>query len=509
VKDFLDGITDASLQPVKFTIAGFPNLMNSFTEASNYIGQIVDLNKKTDAITRSISSVTTDGKNNKGGNNNGGRGKGGRGGQGGRGGRGRGKGRGRGNGKAQNAGRWISSEEWSSMPDHDKDNIRNQRSQYAAKRKLSAVTSSAADDEPFDQPQEKTVRFVDANSAGDQMSRRNRNLIGQVRSGKRYTNKKETRNASALYQAAETKVANAELDSHADTVVAGSTCKILEMTEKSCDVYPYSDKYDPISNVPIAKVATAYDHPVSGETFILVFGQALFMGDSLEHTLICPNQARSNGIIIDDIPRHLSPNRTSTHSIYFPTEDVRIPLRLNGIISCIETRLPTDKEIQDCRWLIVTNDLPWEPASDHFAEQESYCQEDTSQPSHNRDIYSLSSMLYHNICAVNSGSRKLSVSDAEIARIFNCGPTIAKKTRLVTTQKGLRSFTSHLTRRYKTKQAALRYDQLGGRHGRFYSDTFFSSVKSLRGNTMGQLFVNDVGYYHFTPMKHKSEAGDA
>jgi hypothetical protein len=27
VKDFLDGITDASLQPVKFTIAGFPNLI--------------------------------------------------------------------------------------------------------------------------------------------------------------------------------------------------------------------------------------------------------------------------------------------------------------------------------------------------------------------------------------------------------------------------------------------------------------------------------------------------
>jgi hypothetical protein len=56
----------------------------------------------------------------------------------------------------------------------------------------------------------------------------------------------------------------------------------------------------------------------------------------------------------------------------------------------------------------------------------------------------------------------------------------------------------HLTRRYHTKQAALRYNQLGGRHGRFYSDTLFSSVKSVRGNTMGQIFVNDVGYTHLT-----------
>jgi hypothetical protein len=61
VKDFLDGITEPSLQPVKFTIAGFPNLMNNFTEASNYIGQIIDMNKKNDAIIRSILSTTTTG----------------------------------------------------------------------------------------------------------------------------------------------------------------------------------------------------------------------------------------------------------------------------------------------------------------------------------------------------------------------------------------------------------------------------------------------------------------
>jgi len=89
VKDFLDGITEPALQPVKFTIAGFPNLMNNFTEASNYIGQIVNLNKKSEAITRTVSSTTTD---NRGGgkDNNGGRGRGrggrGRGGRGGRGG---------------------------------------------------------------------------------------------------------------------------------------------------------------------------------------------------------------------------------------------------------------------------------------------------------------------------------------------------------------------------------------------------------------------------------------
>ena len=386
VKDFLDGITDASLQPVKFTIAGFPNLMNNFTEASNYIGQIIDLNKKNDAITRSVSAVFADGQNRLPDDAYKGRGRG-SGGRGGRGGRGRG--RGRGNGKAQNAGHWISSDEWASLPEKEKETIRNQRSQYATKRKLSAITTAATED-LNDQDQGKATHQVDVSSAGDQMSRRNRNLIGQVRSGRRYSihseETKEARVTSALHQG-EPKVTNAELDSHADTVVAGSTCRILELTDKLCDVYPYSNNYEPIQNVPVAKVATAYDHQATGETFILIFGQALFMGDSMEHTLICPNQARFNGVVIDDVPKHLSPNKSSTHSIFFPKENVRIPLQMNGVISCFQTPLPLEREIQDCRWLVITNDLPWEPLSTQFSEQEAFCQEDAPSAPLDRDIF--------------------------------------------------------------------------------------------------------------------------
>ncbi len=67
VKDFLDGITESSLQPVKYTIAGFPNLMNNFTKAANYIGQIVDLNKKAETVTRQVATAATNGYNGRGG----------------------------------------------------------------------------------------------------------------------------------------------------------------------------------------------------------------------------------------------------------------------------------------------------------------------------------------------------------------------------------------------------------------------------------------------------------
>ena len=52
-----------------------------------------------------------------------------------------------------------------------------------------------------------------------------------------------------------------ELDSHADTIVAGANCTILEYTGKVCDVSPYRDDYDSVTNVPIVHAATVWQSP--------------------------------------------------------------------------------------------------------------------------------------------------------------------------------------------------------------------------------------------------------
>jgi hypothetical protein len=105
----------------------------------------------------------------------------------------------------------------------------------------------------------------------------------------------------------------------------------------------------------------------------------------------------------------------------------------------------------------------------------------------------LSSSMWHNINALKSTGRRLIAADNKIAKVFHCSPSVATHTRHVTTQKGIRCMTDHLCRRSRTKQVALRYNQLGGRHGQFYSDTMFSSLKSIHGNMMCQVFVNDIG----------------
>ena len=521
VKDFLDGITDSTLQPVKYTIAGFSHLMSNFHEAANYIGNIIDLNKKNDF--RHVGAIGTGRGRGRGGriggrdgnqNKNGGRG------------RGRGKGRGRGGGRSgrgqPSPGRWISSEEWQSMEESEKESIRTARANYA-KRNISALEGEInnEDEQPSSSNNPKRSNSADTSSAGDHMGRGNRNYISKIWSGQRYNGDCNTITISSIRQQTnpiiETK---AELDSHADTTVAGSSCRVIEFTEKVCDVFPFSDEYQPMKKVPVAKVATAYDHPLTGETFILVFGQALYLGDQLEHTLICPNQARYNNVIVDDVPRHLCHEKRSTHSIYFPDEDIRLPLKLKGVISHIDIRYPSQQEINNCRWLVVTGDEEWNPYDTSFADNEEGATDAYSQsyyetpPDRNRhatltEETHIATKIFRCCSSIATTGRKLNVTDKTIADTFGCSPETALRTRMVTTQKGIRSMTDHLCRRYRTKHAALRYNQLGGRHGTFYSDTMFSSIKSISGNTMGQIFVNDIGYTYLTPMRLKSEAPNA
>ena len=162
----------------------------------------------------------------------------------------------------------------------------------------------------------------------------------------------------------------AEIDTRADTICAGKASRVIEYTDQVCDVSPFTSEYEPMRNIPVAKTATAYDHPYDHETYILVTVQSLHFGEKLENTLLCPNQMRSHGIEVDDVPRHLSVDGKSSHSIYIPADDVRLPLLLHGCISYLPTRYPTDYELENCKWLMLSSYSMWDPYSDDFAYEE-------------------------------------------------------------------------------------------------------------------------------------------
>ncbi len=106
-----------------------------------------------------------------------------------------------------------------------------------------------------------------------------------------------------------------ELDLHADTCVAGSNCIVLEYTQQTVNVSGFAPEHGELTNIPIVTAATAFDDPKTSNTLILILGQAVYLGDQVTTTLLCPNQLHFNGIIVDDIPIHLAhPTRPSTHS---------------------------------------------------------------------------------------------------------------------------------------------------------------------------------------------------
>ena len=76
-----------------------------------------------------------------------------------------------------------------------------------------------------------------------------------------------------------------ELDTHADTCVAGSNTVVLDLTGKTVSVPPFCEaEFDSMKDVPIATVATAYDCPMTGRTYVLVINEAIYLG---EKQMVC------------------------------------------------------------------------------------------------------------------------------------------------------------------------------------------------------------------------------
>lgn len=344
----------------------------------------------------------------------------------------------------------------------------------------------------------------------------------------------DSRYASAFRATESLCEGRSDLDSHADTCVVGPSYAIIDRGRgETCDVYPYSDAYAPVKNVPIVKAGTAYDH-TNGETVILVACQALYMEKQFP-SLLCPNQMRANGVVVEDTPGHLSKG-TSSHSIYFPEGDLRIPLRMDGVISFIPTRTPTETELSNCRHVFMTGeDIPWNPYSEDFAKDERIMarRNDENAPEMgipNRQIFALTrksgtaavlSQVSHNlvdedfvigltetvrVSATKSTKRHPDVEAHDLARKWGLGLETAQRTIEVTTQRGIRHAVHPIHRRYRTNQEQYRYNRLSTK---MYSDTMFSTTKSLQGNHCAQIFVNNLNYSKFIPMTSKSMAGHA
>jgi hypothetical protein len=221
--------------------------------------------------------------------------------------------------------------------------------------------------------------------------------------------------------------------------------------------------------------ALTFEVPLEGNTF---------NRDNHDVHLICLNRCREVGTIIHECPHQFNP--ASKHGLTSPDETLFVPFQMHGQTICFLSRQPSEKELDECKRHYLTSEKEWDPMSDKFAESEMN--------------------VPHFIGASSSHDRRSLIHPEEMAKRWGTPVEAARITlEEATTQRAMYNFRGTLGRRFKTSQQQLNHKQLATK---FYSDTLFPRVTSLRGNTCAQLLcTSDGGYAKVYLMKLKSEAG--
>ena len=151
-------------------------------------------------------------------------------------------------------------------------------------------------------------------------------------------------------------------DSHAGMSCVGRHTSIVEIIEgQRCTVYPFNDTYSPMEEIHTVNAAFAHDTN-DGRMFVLHVNNALDFTSSVKSSILCTNQARSNGIIVDDAPNMVDVKESSTHSIVFPNEEINLPLSIHGPVSYLPVRYPSNEHTENEQHLHLTDgDVVWDP----------------------------------------------------------------------------------------------------------------------------------------------------
>jgi hypothetical protein len=141
-----------------------------------------------------------------------------------------------------------------------------------------------------------------------------------------------------------------EMDTHADTCVLSINFIVLEYSGRVCHVYPYSQEYGVVKDVPIVTGATVVQDQDTGETHIMLIIEGLWCGNRMNHSLINPNQLRHVPIEVCDNPY----GKRGMH-ITDPITKISIPLLSKGTIIYADSHAPSEQELQTCHHVVLTS----------------------------------------------------------------------------------------------------------------------------------------------------------
>ena len=352
-------------------------------------------------------------------------------------------------------------------------------------------------------------------------------------------------------------IATLEHDSHADTIVLGQNAVILNYTGRECAVSPYTDDYESITGVPIVKGATGYTCQTTGERWILVFNEALYMGAQIKHSLFNPNQLRHYGCEVND-----NPYSGEMTSIISPNGELEIPMKFEGTTLKVTTWTPTPDDLKSYPHIVLSSPREWNPQEvrfpkpsqtareefelrntsavrliddnwpSNFVEDNANCNFDIGHVTH-RMISSVRipdvkehiqraeekpMPVYDSTMPVaddrqdvklprvfQTKGRHSDVTPEDLSERWSISIAQAALTLKATTQKYLRSALMPLSRRYRVD----RFFEQKQFRAHVYSDTLDGRTRSILGNRYGQVFATKDFFCEIYPIEKKNKAGDA
>ena len=186
--------------------------------------------------------------------------------------------------------------------------------------------------------------------------------VRSIRSHNRSSQISSVKNKTTMPNSTSVITRRSELDSHADTMVAGKNCIIMHYTDRTCTVSPYDDQeYKPVTDVPIVQAATGFTSS-NGRNYILIINEALSM-PSLDHSLWNPNQMRGHGVEVNDNPYGDEPMSISSSD-----ENMVACLQHDGTTIFLNTWTPTETDLLLYPHIILTSPHPWDPQNVRFPE---------------------------------------------------------------------------------------------------------------------------------------------
>ena len=207
----------------------------------------------------------------------------------------------------------------------------------------------------------------------------------------------------------------------------------LEIEGRTCDVKGFHDSYGSIKNINYVNVVYKYNDS-NAQEYLFELNQALDFTKSMKNSILCTNQARHHGVIVNDVPRVI--DKTSPQCMSFPNQNINLPLLMKGPVPVLPVSKPNAEDLVLLPKLQLTSDdQPWVPQDIFGNEIEE------AQPYYPiKDEYYISGLMelqgmvyHHNINSIRNSSRDGKCSAGHLSRLWGIDIKAAERTVTATT----------------------------------------------------------------------------